>query len=250
MAHDVFISYSSKDKAVADRVCHALEEKGLRCWIAPRDIPYGAEWPMAIMGALARSPAMVLVFTSHTNDSAHVRREVAAALEAGAIVIPLRTEEAAPEGALRYNLINLHWMDAISPPLEAHIDGLIRTLKGLEAEPRTGPMPPPATPPVPAAPDGGMAIQPAPSSATLPAAGQPTLDRQFEVVVGAAAVLAALGWFSALWFLSLAVTVPLIWRADRTRSSPTGRASRGLRLIASVAVSLIAICAIAAAGNR
>ncbi|MGH7017694.1 MAG: toll/interleukin-1 receptor domain-containing protein, partial [Caulobacteraceae bacterium] len=91
MAHHVFISYSNADKLIADRVCHALEEKGLRCWIAPRDIPFGAEWPQAIMAAIGAAKAMVLVFTHHTNDSAHVRREVAAALEAGAIVIPFRT---------------------------------------------------------------------------------------------------------------------------------------------------------------
>ncbi|MHB8528041.1 MAG: toll/interleukin-1 receptor domain-containing protein [Caulobacteraceae bacterium] len=245
MAHDVFISYSSQDKPVADRVCHALEEKGLRCWVAPRDIPYGAEWPEAIMGALASAPAVVLVFTHHTNNSAHVRREVAAALEAGAIVIPFRTEEATPEGALRYNLINLHWMDAISPPLEAHIDGLIRTLKRLEGEPAGTPSPVAAP-----APRSGMAAEhPAGSRAEPPPpAGEPTLDRRFELVVGLAAILAALGWFSPLWILSLPVTVPLIWRANWTKTSPTRRPSRRLRLLASMAVFMIAIGAIAAAG--
>ncbi len=34
MAHDVFLSYSSKDKAVADAVCHALESDGVRVWMA------------------------------------------------------------------------------------------------------------------------------------------------------------------------------------------------------------------------
>jgi hypothetical protein len=29
MAHDVFISYSNKDKVVADAVCAKLEEKGI-----------------------------------------------------------------------------------------------------------------------------------------------------------------------------------------------------------------------------
>ncbi len=37
MAHDVFISHSSKNKPAADAVCHALEGDGVRCWIAPRD---------------------------------------------------------------------------------------------------------------------------------------------------------------------------------------------------------------------
>ena len=38
VAYDVFISYSSKDKHVADAVCVALEQHGIRCWLAPRDI--------------------------------------------------------------------------------------------------------------------------------------------------------------------------------------------------------------------
>ena len=42
MAHDVFISYSSKDKPVADAACATFEAAGMRCWIAPRDVPPGA----------------------------------------------------------------------------------------------------------------------------------------------------------------------------------------------------------------
>jgi hypothetical protein len=45
------------------------------------------------------------------------------------------------------------------------------------------------------------------------------------------------------------VTIPLIWRASYTRTSPSGRASLGLRLIASLAVGMISIGAIAAAGH-
>jgi hypothetical protein len=238
MPHDVFISYSSKDKPVADRVCHALEEKGERCWIAPRDIPYGGDWQEAIMGALAQAGAMVLVFTNNTNESAHVRREVSAALEAGAIVIPFRTEEATPQGALRYNLINLHWMDAISPPVEDHIEALIATLKNLRN--------PPAEPPAAAA----AARSSPPPAAPIEAGGaasrpwRPTIDRRFEVVAGLAAVIAALGYFSSQWILSLVITVPLIWRANYTRTSPTGRASLGLRLFASLAVAVICVTAI------
>ena len=238
MAHDVFISYSSQDKPVADRVCHALEEKGQRCWIAPRDIPYGAEWQDAIIDALTRAGAMVLIFTRNTNESAHVRREVAAALEAGAIVIPFRTEEATPQGALRYNLINLHWMDAISPPLEAHIEGLIATLEKLRD--------PPAEAPAPL--DGTGASPPRPArehESGAPAPWTPTIDRRFEIVAGLAIVAAALGYFSSLWIFSLVLTIPLIWRANYTRTSPSGRASWGLRLFASLAAAVISIAAIA-----
>ena len=61
-----------------------------------------------------------------------------------------------------------------------------------------------------------------------------------------AAVVSALGYFSSLWIMSLAVTIPLIWRASYTRTSPSGRASGGLRLIAILAVTLISVGAISA----
>lgn len=41
MAHDVFISHSAKDKEAAHGLCAGLEARGLRCWIAPRDIVPG-----------------------------------------------------------------------------------------------------------------------------------------------------------------------------------------------------------------
>ena len=44
MPHDVFISYSNKDKAVADAVCHTLEARKIRRWIAPRDPVPGLDW--------------------------------------------------------------------------------------------------------------------------------------------------------------------------------------------------------------
>ena len=52
MAHDVFISYSSKDKAIADAICATMEQAGVRCWIAPRDILPGMNWGASIVQAL------------------------------------------------------------------------------------------------------------------------------------------------------------------------------------------------------
>ena len=48
MAHDVFISYSSQDKAVADAVCATLERGKIRCWVAPRDVPAGKPYAATI----------------------------------------------------------------------------------------------------------------------------------------------------------------------------------------------------------
>ena len=69
MSHDVFISYSSQDKSVADAICAILEGRKLRCWIAPRDVLPGTPYGEAILDAIYASPVMVLVFSSHANDS-------------------------------------------------------------------------------------------------------------------------------------------------------------------------------------
>ncbi|MBV8226902.1 MAG: toll/interleukin-1 receptor domain-containing protein [Verrucomicrobia bacterium] len=44
MSHDVFISHSSADKRAADAACALLETRGIKCWIAPRDIRPGSDW--------------------------------------------------------------------------------------------------------------------------------------------------------------------------------------------------------------
>jgi hypothetical protein len=49
MAHDVFLSYAAQDKPTADAVCARLEQQGIRCWIAPRDILPGRDWRTSIV---------------------------------------------------------------------------------------------------------------------------------------------------------------------------------------------------------
>jgi hypothetical protein len=69
MAHEVFISYCSEDKAVADAVCAGLEGGRVRCWIAPRDVAPGANWGRSIVHAITASKVMVVIFSGHTNRS-------------------------------------------------------------------------------------------------------------------------------------------------------------------------------------
>lgn len=129
MAHDVFISYSTKDKEVADAVCSTLEARGVRCWIAPRDIVAGMEWSEAIIDALTSARIMVLVFSGNANESPQVKREVQRAFEKGITVIPFRVENVAPSKALEYYIGPVHWLDAFPPPMEQHFQRLFDTTR-------------------------------------------------------------------------------------------------------------------------
>ena len=124
MPHDVFISHSSKDKLTADAVCNRLESAGIRCWIAPRDIIPGEGWSEAILRGIGACRVMVLVFSENANISHHVRREVAHACGNEVTVIPLRIRDVTPKAGLRYYLDELHWLDALTPPLAQHLETL------------------------------------------------------------------------------------------------------------------------------
>jgi len=128
VAHDVFISYSNKDKAVADAVCAGLEAARIRCWVAPRDVPPGAEWAASIVDALKSSRVMVLVFSRSSRGSEQVHRELTVAADAGVVIVPLKIDDTALEGLMEYYLANRHWLDTMNPPTEAQVAELVETV--------------------------------------------------------------------------------------------------------------------------
>lgn len=146
MAHDVFISYSSRDKPTADAVCAVLESKGIRCWIAPRDILPGSDWGESIIEAIQTSRVMVLVFSSHANESQQIKREVERAVNRGIPIIPLRIEDVAPTKSLEYFISTPHWLDAFTPPLERHLEYLSQTVRQILAGPVGAEIKPPPRP--------------------------------------------------------------------------------------------------------
>ena len=131
MPHDAFISYSSHDKTAADAACAALEASGVRCWIAPRDITPGVEWGAAIIDAINQSRVLVLIFSARANGSPQIRREVERAVHKAIPIIPLRIEDIAPTDSLEYFIGTVHWLDALTPPLEAHLRRLTESVKAL-----------------------------------------------------------------------------------------------------------------------
>jgi WD40 repeat protein len=128
---DVFISYPRKEKATADAVCATLEAAGVRCWIAPRDIKPGTDCADAIVEAIDNCRVMVLIFSSSANRSKQVHREVRHAFDQEKPVLPFRIEDTPPEKSLAYYMGPVHWLDALTPPLERHLETLAQHVKAL-----------------------------------------------------------------------------------------------------------------------
>lgn len=131
MPHDVFISYSSRDSHTAELVCAAIEAAGLTCWFAPRDIAPGRDWSEEIIDALNECHALVLVFSSYSNDSPQVLREVERGVNKHLPILVFRIEDTPLSKAMEYFLSVPHWFDAHEPPLETHLAALTRAVVSL-----------------------------------------------------------------------------------------------------------------------
>ena len=127
MSHDIFVSYSSKDKVVADALVSALENKGIRCWVAPWDVKPGADWGDSITEAISGCKTVILIFSSHSNQSKHVKDELYYAIAEEKIILPFRIENLDPTGSMRLHLASRHWLDAFQPSWTAHINHLVES---------------------------------------------------------------------------------------------------------------------------
>jgi hypothetical protein len=140
---DVFVSYSSRDKTVADALVATLERAQIRCWYAPRDIRPGSIYGEAILDGLRECTALVVIVSASSVASQQVLREVERAVHYGLTVVPFRIEDIKMTGSLEFFLSVPHWLDALTPPLESHLARLVESVRGVlaTAQPRS-PAPP------------------------------------------------------------------------------------------------------------
>jgi hypothetical protein len=123
----LFVSHVAEDRAPALEVVDELERRGVRCWIAPRDVHPGRPFDDEIVDAIEASRAMLLIFSEHCNESDYIRREVTVAGESHKLIIPFRIEDVPPRRGLRVRLSDLHWIDGFVSREHA-VDQVIHTV--------------------------------------------------------------------------------------------------------------------------
>ena len=128
--HDVFISYSSKNKTTANALCHALEQNGVKCWIAPRDIPRGEKYTTIIETAITECKIFVIIFSKDVLPSPWVDSELTLAFEEEKAILSYRIDETRYSGGYRLMLQNRHWIEAYPEP-EEHFGDLLSSIKKL-----------------------------------------------------------------------------------------------------------------------
>ncbi|HTC65143.1 MAG TPA: TIR domain-containing protein [Candidatus Saccharimonadales bacterium] len=124
MARDVFISHAGDDASVAVEVCALLEKRGLKCWMAPRDVAAGSVWDESILDAIETSRVFLLILSKSANDSAYVKNEVNRAFSERKPIVTFRIEDVMPGRSLQLYLARHHWTDAFPPPIADRVESL------------------------------------------------------------------------------------------------------------------------------
>lgn len=132
--YDLFISYATENSDIANYIVEKIEKRGFRCFIAPRDIKTGAEYAVEIVGGISNSQAVLLVFSSESDKSHYVLREINSAVSRNKTIIPIRIEDFLPSEAMEFYLGPTHWLDAFPEVLDIHLDKVVGILSSMSQE--------------------------------------------------------------------------------------------------------------------
>jgi hypothetical protein len=142
------------------------------------------DWGAAIVEAIEGTRLMVLILSASADGSPQILREVERAVNKGVRLIPLRIQDIKPGKNLEYFLGTPHWLDAITPPLDKHLEYLVQTTKTLLSQDDS------------AAKDVVVEVPPPPPPPP------PSLLSQRTIIIGAGGILALLIIVGVLWFMS------------------------------------------------
>jgi len=114
MNSHIFISYSTKDTSIANKVVEYVEAHGHLCWIAPRNITPGKDYTDLLNDALKGCSALILIVSEASIRSQWVKKELTTAVSYNKKIIPFKIQNVVLDGGLEFMLNNVQWIDASS----------------------------------------------------------------------------------------------------------------------------------------
>lgn len=111
----VFVSHASADAVWSLQLVSVLEDRGVNCWIAPRDIEPGRIYQEAIWAAIGRASALVLIHSRETGKSVHVLRELEVASRFNIRIVPVQIDDTEPANACGYMIAGIQRLSFVHP---------------------------------------------------------------------------------------------------------------------------------------
>lgn len=106
--HDVFISYSHKDKEVMLHIKNLLEQHGIRTWVDTEGVYSSGNFKKYVAVAIEKTKAVLFLSSMESNASRYVEKEVSYAIQLEKPVIPIHLDEAPYNASLRMDLSNIN----------------------------------------------------------------------------------------------------------------------------------------------
>lgn len=128
---DVFISYSSKDQEIADKIADNLMCAGFQTWIATRDIKEGS-YAKQIMQAIREAKLFLVVISKNSISSEQVKNEIDRAfnrVKDGIVIVPFIIDDSEMDDECQYYLCRQEMFFGKKPPIDDRIHELIIRIK-------------------------------------------------------------------------------------------------------------------------
>lgn len=127
--HDVFISFSFKDQALADYIVNQLTSKyRIPCWICTEQIRAGDYYYDDIADAISASKILVFVQTKNSVESKEIPDEILTAIDEGKTIVSFILEDSELRGQMKLKLKHRQHIDAREPELDDRIRDLAKEL--------------------------------------------------------------------------------------------------------------------------
>ena len=112
MNHDVFITYHTHDMKAAKAICQVVEQNGIKCWMAPRDIPPGSDYSSEIENAIMSTKAIVVIFSETSASFQWLKGEITIGFEEHKPIVVYRIDQTPLVGQIRLILSRATMVDA------------------------------------------------------------------------------------------------------------------------------------------
>lgn len=127
--HDVFISFSFKDEAVANKIVDKLGEFGILSWICTERIRSGSNFYDEISNAITASRILVFIQTKNSVESKEIPDEVFQALDEGKTIISFILEDSELHGMMKLKLKSRQHIDARKTGLDTAVAELAEEIR-------------------------------------------------------------------------------------------------------------------------
>lgn len=133
MGQHIFLSYSRKDKDIAQKIVQDLNKAGIDVWVDTQELKVGEpDWEQSVRDAIRKAYAVVLVVSLHINKSPYIRAELAIAEMYRCPIYPFwvagkNWAECAPMA-----LIGMQYADGRGSHYKKGVDNIIDAIRKLE----------------------------------------------------------------------------------------------------------------------